>query len=161
MRRILPMVLIPILFAMFVSATDLPLLEGPLTSKEILTELAPYKKAFLDYQPDKFALASIKNLDNVEIYVFFGSWCSDSQEYVPRFVKILKTLSFPEERTYYIAVNREKQDPEGLATEKMIEKVPTFIVIRDGLEIGRIVEQPDKSLEKDLAAILGQPASAD
>jgi uncharacterized protein (DUF1015 family) len=41
--------------------------------------------------------------------------------------------------------------------EKMeleIEKVPTFIVYRNGEEIGRIIETPIKSMEEDLYEIL-------
>lgn len=51
-------------------------------------------------------------------------------------------------------VNRKKQDAAGKAEEYSIRFVPTFIVIRSGTELGRIVETPEKSLEEDLVAIL-------
>jgi hypothetical protein len=50
-------------------------------------------------------------------------------------------------------VNRQKQDVLGKFEEYGVKFVPTFIVMRDGRELGRIVEKPQKSLEEDLAAI--------
>ena len=35
-----------------------------------------------------------------------------------------------------------------------IEKVPTFIFYKNGIEIGRIIESPEKSIEKDFLKIL-------
>ena len=51
-------------------------------------------------------------------------------------------------------VNREKKDVLGKFEMYGIEFVPTFIVIRNGRELGRIVETPNKSLAEDLAAIM-------
>jgi len=54
----------------------------------------------------------------------------------------------------YIGVDRQKKDPEGLAAQYDFQRIPTFIVLQDGKEIGRIVERPEVSLEQDLAKIL-------
>jgi len=35
-----------------------------------------------------------------------------------------------------------------------VENVPTFIFFRNGEELGRIIEAPDKSLEEDMAGII-------
>jgi hypothetical protein len=53
-----------------------------------------------------------------------------------------------------IGVNREKQGLSDEAEELDIEFVPTIIFYKDGSEIGRIVETPAESLEKDLLKIL-------
>jgi hypothetical protein len=37
-----------------------------------------------------------------------------------------------------------------------IQRVPTTIVLRDGVELGRIVEYPEKSNEEDLLKILNK-----
>jgi hypothetical protein len=35
-----------------------------------------------------------------------------------------------------------------------IERVPTFIIMNEGIEIGRIIETPEETLEADLLKIL-------
>ena len=51
-------------------------------------------------------------------------------------------------------VNPQKRDALGKFEEYEITLVPTFIVIRNGQELGRVTEKPEKSLEEDLAAVL-------
>lgn len=138
-----------------VSAADLPLLEGELPRGEILAQLAPYQERFDKYTPDEAALKDFPALPpELEIYGVFGSWCDDSIEQVPRLMKLLERLAVPESSIHWIAVNRSKQDPEGLTAGMGIERVPTFLVFRSGREIGRIVESPKKTLEQDLRDIL-------
>ena len=47
-----------------------------------------------------------------------------------------------------------KKDEEGLAAQYEFSRILTFIVMQNGLEVGRIVERPLVSLEKDLVDIL-------
>jgi thiol-disulfide isomerase/thioredoxin len=147
-----------VLLSGVVPATDLPLLEGELSRGEILAQLTPYQERFDAYQPDEAVLKEFPPLpDSLEIFAVFGSWCDDSLEQVPKFMKILDRLGVPGEKVHWIAVNRSKQDPEGLTAGMAVERVPTFIVFRSGREIGRIVESPKKSLERDLKQILATP----
>lgn len=108
------------------------------------------------YIPDKVWTKKIrkylKRNPEVSIVVFFASWCGDSQEYVPDFVKLAHQAKM--KKVSYYALDRKKAMP-GMDIEKYrIEYVPTFIVYRGELEIGRIVESPALSLEKDLWGIL-------
>jgi thiol-disulfide isomerase/thioredoxin len=147
-----------VLLSGVVPATDLPLLEGELSRGEILAQLTPYQERFDAYQPDEAVIKEFPPLpDSLEIFAVFGSWCDDSLEQVPKFMKILDRLGVPGEKVHWIAVNRSKQDPEGLTAGMAVERVPTFIVFRSGREIGRIVESPKKSLERDLKQILATP----
>lgn len=156
--KILPFVLFLILLGVTVTATDLPLLEGELSRGEILAQLAPYQERFDAYQPDEAVLKEFPPLpDSLEVFAVFGSWCDDSLEQVPRFMKILDRLGVPGEKVHWIAVDRSKQDPDGLTAGMAVERVPTFIVFRSGREIGRIVETPRKTLEQDLREILAAP----
>lgn len=57
----------------------------------------------------------------------------------------------------YMVDNKEgtyKQAPESTTYGESIFKVATFIVEKDGKEIGRIIERPVESLEKDLLNIV-------
>jgi hypothetical protein len=108
-----------------------------------------------NYQPDFETLDSLEGkLEDVTIKIVFRSTCSDSREQLPRLFRILNELNYDVNSITLIGVDREKQglssETEGLS----IELVPTIIFYIDGSEIGRIVETPAESLEKDLLKIL-------
>lgn len=108
-----------------------------------------------DYQPDYETLDTLEGkLKDINITIVFRSTCSDSREQLPRFFKILNELNYPVEKITLIGVNREKQGLSNEVEELEIEFVPTFIFYKDGKEIGRIVETPAESLEKDMLKIL-------
>jgi len=92
-----------------------------------------------------------------EFLVFLGTWCGDSKREVPRFMKIADMAGIPAERIRLCGVDRAKKSPDGAAAPYAIERVPTFIVLRDGKEEGRIVERPVGTLEGDLLTILARP----
>ena len=50
--------------------------------------------------------------------------------------------------------NRDLVGPAGEEGGMNITHVPTFIFYRDGLELGRIVEYPNRTIEKDMVEIL-------
>jgi len=103
------------------------------------------------YQPDQAVLDSLKlKKKGVEILIVLGTWCSDSQEQVPKFFKILDKIKFDKKSVEMICVNRDKDAGDVETVNYNIQKVPTFIVYRKGQEIGRIIETPYTSLEKDL-----------
>ena len=54
----------------------------------------------------------------------------------------------------YIGVGREKREPRELLEGREILYVPTLIVSRDGVEIGRIVESSPNGVETDLVALI-------
>jgi tetratricopeptide (TPR) repeat protein len=125
----------------------------------------PFAEWFTDryegYHPNPEVMERLKQIvdADVDLTIFFGSWCGDSKREVPRFLKILDTMSFPMERVELIAVSGadsvKKQSPQGQEKGKGIYRVPTIIVERGVHEINRIVEYPVESLERDLLKILG------
>jgi len=157
MRHILLGGVLILLFILAGLAAELPMLEGEMTAAEIRRLLPEYDAAFHEYSPAADIVGQLSFPEDMEIYVVFGSWCSDSLHHVPAFMKILQAVSFPPEKTIYIAVNRQKEDPEGLSAPFNIERVPTFIFLQGGREIGRIVENPETSLEQDTLNILANP----
>lgn len=76
----------------------------------------------------------------------------------PHFYKILDHLGFPEKRLRVVALDnhpdRRKTSPDGAEKGWNIEYVPTFIFLKNDKEVGRIVETPAVSLEKDMVNIL-------
>lgn len=93
-------------------------------------------------------------LEDVSISVFMGTWCEDSQRDVPHLYKILDDTGFDESNLTLVNVNDEKTTPQGLEDGKDIINVPTIIFYKDGVELGRIVEYPIETVEKDMLKIL-------
>lgn len=95
-------------------------------------------------------------LKDKHITIVWGTWCGDSRLHVPHFYKLLKDAEFPEEQITLIEVERDKKVPPGAADHLNIERVPTFIIFEADKELGRIVEQPEETLEKDLLELLAK-----
>ena len=122
-----------------------------------------YSTFYNAYQTDNAQIDQFKNeLNSYEILVFMGTWCGDSKREVPQFMKILEKAEFPKDQFTIIALDKRdefyKKSPGGEEKGLNINYVPTFIFLKDGKEINRIVEYPVNSLEDDIAAILSGKA---
>ncbi|HTH56220.1 MAG TPA: hypothetical protein VL728_09250 [Cyclobacteriaceae bacterium] len=121
-----------------------------------------YTSGLNDYKPNPEILASLKkiNASKLTFKVFFGSWCGDSRRELPRMSKIFNELSIAKENIQWIAVDDSstfyKQSPQREEKGLSIFRVPTFIVYDKNAEIGRIVEFPVETLERDLLKILNR-----
>jgi len=116
-----------------------------------------FNSGYKFYHPDTVVVAKIMEVNtDYSITIVMGTWCSDSRKEVPRFYKLLDELNFSEEKATLINVNRKKDGIDTDVTNLNIELVPTFIVYSNGKEIGRIIETPKKSLEKDFLEIISE-----
>jgi hypothetical protein len=116
-----------------------------------------YNTEFTAYRPDNDVLNQLKGkLDNITFTIVLGTWCGDSKEQVGRFVKLLYCLKYDVSRCTFIAVDRSKTAGSYHTVDLKIEKVTTFIVISKGVEIGRIIETPETTLEADLLKIISK-----
>lgn len=94
------------------------------------------------------------NKDDVSIKIILGTWCPDSRREVPRFLRILDIWQFPSTKVTFIGVDNAKLSPVGEYVSLNIERVPTFIIYKNNIEAGRIIENPKTSLEQDMLNIL-------
>lgn len=141
---------------------SLPLEIGALTEERMLAIVPDYAQRRKEYTPDITVLEMMKSYvragDRVEVYM--GTWCSDSQREVPKFLRIrddLRTQFGVELPATFVAVDRAKQKPEALIAGKRVEKVATFIYYRGDEELGRIVETTQSPLlEDDLLSIVAR-----
>ena len=120
-----------------------------------------YTSQYGEYKTDDERISQFqKKLKEFDILLFMGTWCSDSQREVPRFMKILEKAGFPEDQLKIVAVDKRdefyKKSPGGEEKGLNIEYVPTFIFLKKGKEAGRIIELPMNSLEQDMEAIILQ-----
>jgi len=114
-----------------------------------------FNTGYEDYKVDTETSEKLKPLlKDVDITVFMGTWCEDSQRETPHFYKILDAANFDESKLTLITVSEEKTTPQGYEEGKNITNVPTIIFYKNDKELGQIVEYPIESLEKDMFAIL-------
>lgn len=114
-----------------------------------------YQKQYKAYSLDSTSVEKIKELKKgVEIVTVMGTWCHDSKTQVPRFYKIIDAAGFRDSKLKLIAVDRAKTAGDTDISGMDIHRVPTFIFYKKGREIGRIVESPTSTLEKDILLIL-------
>jgi hypothetical protein len=129
---------------------------GPVDRERILAHSPAWQESVAAYQPDPAAIEKLRGLGReVRIEVFFGSWCSDSAAHVPAFFKVLDLAETPLLQPAYFGVPEAKDKRAEYVQGRKIVKLPTFLVLVDGREIGRIEETPKKSVEADLVKILG------
>ncbi|MCX7874739.1 MAG: thioredoxin family protein [Melioribacteraceae bacterium] len=109
---------------------------------------------FNNYEPDSLSIEKLKSIESQpQITIILGTWCSDSKREVPRFYKILKQIHYDENKIKLICVDRKKEVNNLDITSYNIKFVPTFIFEKEGKEIGRIIETPQKKLEEDILEI--------
>lgn len=114
-----------------------------------------FNSRYEEYTTDKEVVEKLKTaLEGYTIKGFMGSWCGDSKRETPRFYKLLDETGYNQNDFELITVNRSKKTPDNLQEGFNIIRVPTFIFYKDGKEVGRYVEYPRETLEKDILKIV-------
>lgn len=129
------------------------------TSREKVEAVPEWMAAEAESRPDAEACKALASVPpGAEVTVFLGTWCGDSRREVPRFWKALDIARGAGADVpfaiHYIGVDRQKKEPSAPVTNNDVRYVPTFIVFREGREVGRIVEESPHGIEKDLLALL-------
>ena len=108
------------------------------------------------YNADSEILKQLQLLDleEIELILVLGTWCSDTRREVPRIVKVLRKIDFNMQHLRILCVNSYKEAENTMLFELNIRFVPTLIVKKQGIEVGRIVESPTISLEADFLTII-------
>ena len=135
--------------------------KGTITRELIENDPAfPWFKENMKYgQADAAAVEAFKaKAKNFKMIVFGGTWCSDTQNLLPVFYRLVDKSGYPNSSITLIGVDREKTAPNDLHKTYNITNVPTFIVMQNGKEVGRVVEYGkigaiDKELGQIVAAI--------
>ena len=113
-------------------------------------------KQYTKYRAKKSKLNEI-NIKDASIKIICAAWCSDTRKQVSSFMKVLEAIQFPEDQVSFHFVNKEKKAPgNSFIKDYDFTKVPTFVIYRNNIEIGSIIETPAETLEKDLVWILGK-----
>jgi thiol-disulfide isomerase/thioredoxin len=118
-----------------------------------------FNTGYKDYVVDSASANQLKSLlKGKRILIFMGTWCGDSRREVPRMYKLLDYCGIPASHIELVNVDYNdsayKQSPTHEEKGLQIHRVPDMLVYDKQQEIGRVVESPVVSWEKDLLAIL-------
>lgn len=108
------------------------------------------------YTPFEAALTALKTQkDAVHFLVFGGTWCHDSQFILPKFYAFAHAAGVTPARITTIGVDENKKTLHNLAEAFHVENVPTIIVLKEGKEVGRVVEYGKYGMfDKEIGEIL-------
>ena len=99
---------------------------------------AANQNSYAPAEPILSAMALSK--EKIQLVIFGGTWCEDTQFILPKLFKLQEQAGFPDAGISFFAVDRNKKTIGGIADAFKITNVPTIIVMKDGKEIGRVVE---------------------
>ena len=128
-------------------------------SREVLqndTSFHWYAQNLKGYKPNTAALEGLKNnKDSIQLLAFMGTWCEDSHFIIPKFYSLLDSAGFSADRVTLVGVDRQKKTISHLAEALNVKNVPTIIVLKNGKEVGRVVEYGKNGLfDMELGEIL-------
>ncbi|MGG9971027.1 thioredoxin family protein [Ferruginibacter sp. SUN002] len=115
-----------------------------------------YKQNQQGYAPDSAVLKSFeKAKDTIQFVIFGGTWCDDTQYILPKFFKLQEMSGIPDSSITLFGVNRKKVALGHIAEAFNITAVPTIIIMKEGKEMGRVVEYGKTGKwDKELAEII-------
>ena len=124
---------------------------GDIQIQNLFTEYPLFKFRYDNYEvTDQINLS---DLEDISVVIMFGTWCHDSKREVPRMLRILDSAGVGTEQLSLIGVDINKTEPKGREKLYNLRNTPTLILLRNGKEVGRIIERPNVSLEADLIGL--------
>jgi thiol-disulfide isomerase/thioredoxin len=115
-----------------------------------------YASSERNYTPSAELVAALQNASGkTQLVIFGGTWCEDTHFVLPKFFKAQAQANYPDDAISFFAVDRNKKTIGGITGAFKIINVPTIIVMKDGKEVGRVVEYGKTGQwDKELAALL-------
>lgn len=138
---------------------DEPVLVGYVTREQVEAAVPDWVQAEVEAAPDPAAVQALVALTatgkpGADVTVYLGTWCGDSRRELARLWRVMDESGVTPFAIEYIGVDRDKKEPADLIAGTGLLYVPTFVVWRDGREVGRIVEQSPNGIERDLLRLL-------
>lgn len=100
-----------------------------------------YRQNQAGYKPNELTVQAFKaKASALQLIVFGGTWCVDTKYILPKLFALTDAAAFSQDRVTLIGVDRNKKTISHLSEALGIINVPTIIVMKDGKEIGRVVE---------------------
>ena len=108
------------------------------------------------YTPNSVALSALQqHKDSVRIIAFMGTWCEDSHVIIPKLFSLLDAAGFSKDRLSLLGTDRSKKTLGNLSESMNVHSVPTLIVMKNGKELGRVVEYGKYGMwDKELGEVI-------
>lgn len=114
-----------------------------------------FRNNYDSYLPDSVTINSLKpKVNSYTYHVFGGTWCGDTKRLLPKFFKTMEQSNIESGKIHLYLLDHQKHSPDKEEKKYKIVNIPTFIIYKDGKEIGRIVEDEKESIEKDLLKLI-------
>ena len=114
-----------------------------------------YAMNYAGYTVDTTLLSSIDSLfGGCHAVIIMGTWCGDSKHQIPHLIKIFDEAKIDSTQYEIHGVDRTMKSPDNYGEKYAVKFVPTIVFTKEGKEIGRIVEMPTETLEKEIVKIL-------
>ncbi len=128
---------------------------GMIKKEVLFKEFPVFLESYKHYKADQTILSKLKKYQNVDVLIILGTWCSDSRRRVGEFLKIVDMAGL-KWNIMLIGVDREKKYPGEIIRQFNLEKVPTFIFYARKKTLGKIVENPVRTMEEDILKIVSK-----
>lgn len=93
------------------------------------------------YKPaDETLKTFADNKDSLHFVVFGGTWCDDTHNIMPKFFSLVEQAGISDTAVTLFGVDRNKKVVGHIGEAFNISRVPTFIVMKNGKELGRVEE---------------------
>jgi len=125
-------------------------------SRDILASDTSFKWYSQNQKPYTGNDAAIlaKHKDSIQLVVFLGTWCEDSHIIIPKLFPFFDAAGISSDRITVIGVDRNKKSISHITDAFNVINVPTIIVMKEGKELGRVVEYGKYGMvEKEVAEI--------
>jgi thiol:disulfide interchange protein len=158
-NSILRTVLLLLIVLIFFSSSAVVGLAAEKIEKDKILKDEEWKKVYEEFTADDSLIEVLasKTGENLKIDVYLAFWCSDSKRNVPPFLKIIEKINKHNNNlavNYFTVKRKPTRETKYFVEDLKVERVPTFIFYKDGKEIGRIIENPQKSLIEDFLEII-------
>ena len=134
------------------------IIKGFMSKKELASDTAFswYAQNVKSFSPNADVVKQYAaNKAGISLVVFGGTWCGDTKALLPKFFATTDAAGIGESQITLIGVDRSKKSLFNLTEAFGITNVPTFIVMKNGKEVGRVVEYGKiGSPEKEVADII-------
>lgn len=132
-----------------------PPLVGTQTLEKIIAHNPDYESRIKNYEPDEAAVTFLSQYkQKTQIQIYFGSWCSVCEAWVPRLVKSVQSAKNPVLELQFEALPKNFLG-DTTAKIKGITGVPTIILVQNEKEIGRLNGRPEEgTMEAAIAKLL-------
>lgn len=133
---------------------------GAITVEELWQARPSWRRRADRHEVDPAVVAALAAVESdTRLVVALGTWCGDSRKHVPALLRTLELADNPHLALELVSLQRGFESPLALIRDRRLTNVPTVLVARDGVELGRLVESPvGDSMAGDLATLLAAGA---